>query len=96
MTIGAHRLSNRAGVTYRQIDYWTRVGLLEPIKPDVGRGRTLLFADDQIPIAQYMGQLTDLGVQPRTARDIAGQLVDQGRAQLGPFAITVPVTTTSA
>lgn len=42
-------LAKMTGATYRQIDYWCRVGLIKPIgKSNPGSGRRRLFDDDTV------------------------------------------------
>lgn len=51
-----------AGITYRQLDYWCRVGLLYPKRPARGSGSRRAFDRRGIQIAWALGQLTTLDV----------------------------------
>lgn len=90
-TINGHDLAQRAGVSYRRIDYWTRVGYLTPVFVEPafrGIGHPRHFDEDQVPLAQLMGQLIDqVGLTPKAAYTTALALIADGRAELGPFTL---------
>lgn len=50
-----------AGVTYRQLDYWVRGGLLLPPVPATGSGSQRLFDTREAQIAWVLGQCSRLG-----------------------------------
>lgn len=41
--ITSREVCERVGVTYRQLDYWCRVGLVAPTQPAHGQGSRRLF-----------------------------------------------------
>ncbi len=62
-----------AGITYRQLDYWARTGLVEPtIRPATGSGTQRLYSFRDILILKVIKRLIDAGIslqQIRTAID---------------------------
>jgi hypothetical protein len=83
-------LAQRAGVTYRQVDYWTRLGLLTPEdRPAEGSGHVRTYGADQIVKARIMGALVKLfGMAPRAASEVAEEILAHGSAKVGGFTIT--------
>lgn len=71
-------------VSYRQLDYWTRIRLLRPENPDPGTGRARDWPDAELAVAAMIARLTDAGLElrvaARVAREQAGRL--DGRAVL--------------
>ena len=88
-TIGSHALTVRANITYRQLDHWTRTGLLEPIPrgPFERMGFPREYPTTEVPVAKLIGQLTKAGVLASAAAPLARQLTEQGHADLGPFTL---------
>ena len=64
---------NAAGITYRQLDYWARTGLVEPsIRNAAGSGSQRLYSFRDILILKVIKRLIDAGIslsQIRTAID---------------------------
>jgi hypothetical protein len=88
--IGAHELTIAAGITYRQLDYWTRLGYLTPWNsPTPGSGVPRVYPLDQVDVASTMraviaaGVTTPMSLVHQTAVD----LLAAGEAQLGDFTI---------
>lgn len=98
--IGAHELTIKAGITYRQLDFWTRSGLLQadrPTVPDirqqhgsVGSGYPRTYSTEQARICIAMARLVRAGINPREARPMAEQMLRTGEASIGEFKVTVP------
>lgn len=60
---------NAAGITYRQLDYWTRTGLVEP-SVRAARGSQRLYSELDIVLLRLIKHLLDAGIslqQIRTA-----------------------------
>ena len=61
----------RPGITYRQLDYWARTGLVEPsVRPATGSGTQRLYSFRDILVLKVVKRLLDTGVslqQIRTA-----------------------------
>jgi len=88
-TIGAPELAARAGVTYRQINYWTTEGYLLADADNGGSGNPKAYPPGQIIKARIMGSLVrNFTMSPRAASDIADEIVRTGRANVGPFTVT--------
>ena len=62
---------NAAGITYRQLDYWARTGLVEPtVRGATGSGSQRLYSFRDILILKVIKRLLDAGIslnQIRTA-----------------------------
>jgi DNA-binding transcriptional MerR regulator len=62
------------GLTYRQLDYWTRLGLLYPDNgPTPGSGHSRQWSDTELAVARRIGQYRlqglELAAAARRARD---------------------------
>ena len=54
---------NAAGITYRQLDYWARTGLVVPeIRPATGSGTQRLYSFRDILLLKVIKRLIDAGV----------------------------------
>ena len=64
---------NAAGITYRQLDYWARTGLVVPeVRDAVGSGTSRLYSFRDILMLKVVKRLLDAGIslqQIRTAID---------------------------
>ena len=87
--IGAHALTIRAGISYRQLDWWTKTGLIRATDDRPGSGIPRRYSEPQARLAVTMAALVREGVDPRAARRLAGKLARRGVAELGPFVISV-------
>ena len=56
-----------AGLTYRQVDHWTRLGYLRPPEPTPGSGAQRMFSPHEARVAYVMGALVRGGVEPGAA-----------------------------
>lgn len=63
-----------AGITYRQLDYWARTGLVEP---SVRRGETRRYSLQDIVLLRLVKQLLDTGVSLQQIRTAVSHLRDQ-------------------
>lgn len=79
-TLGADTVTHQAfvdaGLSYRQLDHWTRVGYLRPSHPGRGSGSVRAFPRSELAVARVMLRLTAAGVTPDAAHRVArgGQL----------------------
>lgn len=79
-----------AGVTYRQLDYWTRRGYLAARpRRGIGSGYNREYLPSEIRIAAWMGMLTASGMVPSGAAEVARDLESTGRASLGALTLHV-------
>ena len=76
-----------AGITYRQLDYWARTGLLQPsIRAARGSGSQRLYSFRDILVLKVVKKLLDAGVSLQAqGGEVAPQLLFPGRVgdQLG-------------
>ncbi|MCQ4046301.1 MerR family transcriptional regulator [Streptantibioticus rubrisoli] len=58
-----------AGITYRQLDYWARTGLVEPsIRPAYGSGTQRLYSFRDVVVLKIVKRLLDTGVALQNIR----------------------------
>ena len=68
-----------AGITYRQLDYWARTGLVEPsIRPATGSGTQRLYSFRDILVLKVVKRLLDTGVSLQQIRTAVTQLREAG------------------
>jgi DNA-binding transcriptional MerR regulator len=68
-----------AGITYRQLDYWARTGLVEPgIRPAAGSGTQRLYSFRDILVLKIVKRLLDTGVSLQQIRTAVGHLRERG------------------
>ena len=68
-----------AGITYRQLDYWARTGLVEPtIRPATGSGTQRLYSFRDILVLKVVKRLLDTGVSLQQIRTAVSHLRERG------------------
>ncbi len=68
-----------AGITYRQLDYWARTGLVEPgIRPASGSGTQRLYGFRDVLVLKIVKRLLDTGVSLQQIRTAVQHLRDRG------------------
>jgi DNA-binding transcriptional MerR regulator len=68
-----------AGITYRQLDYWARTGLVEPsIRPASGSGTQRLYSFRDILVLRIVKRLIDTGVSLANIRTAVEHLEHRG------------------
>ncbi|NYJ74589.1 DNA-binding transcriptional MerR regulator [Allobranchiibius huperziae] len=74
---------NAAGVTYRQLDYWARTGLLEPsVRNPSGSGHQRLYSFRDILVLKVVKRLLDTGVSLQQIRIAVSTLRARGVSDL--------------
>ncbi len=64
-----------AGITYRQLDYWARTGLVEPsVRPAYGSGTQRLYGFRDVVVLKIVKRLLDTGVSLQNIRTAVGHL----------------------
>lgn len=58
-TVSAKHAAARAGITYRQLDYWCRTRLITPFVEASGQGSRRLFTERQVLTLTALGALAD-------------------------------------
>jgi DNA-binding transcriptional MerR regulator len=72
-----------AGITYRQLDYWARTGLVEPsIRPAHGSGTQRLYSFRDVVVLKIVKRLLDTGVSLQNIRAAVQHLRAHGRTDL--------------
>jgi len=72
-----------AGVTYRQLDYWARTGLLEPsVRNPSGSGHQRLYSFRDILVIKVIKRLLDTGVSLQQIRVAVTVLREHGVEEL--------------
>lgn len=68
-----------AGITYRQLDYWARTGLVEPsVKAATGSGTQRLYGFHDILVLRVVKRLLDSGVSLQQIRIAVASLRERG------------------
>ena len=68
-----------AGISYRQLDYWARTGLVEPtIRPATGSGTQRLYSFQDVLVLKVVKRLLDTGVSLQNIRTAIEHLRVQG------------------
>jgi DNA-binding transcriptional MerR regulator len=68
-----------AGITYRQLDYWARTGLVEPsIRGAAGSGSQRLYSFRDILVLKVVKRLLDTGVSLQNIRTAVSHLRERG------------------
>nr|WP_187361123.1 MerR family transcriptional regulator [Phytoactinopolyspora mesophila] len=70
---------NAAGITYRQLDYWARTGLVEPtVRSATGSGSQRLYSFRDILVLKIVKRLLDTGVSLQQIRQAVTHLRERG------------------
>lgn len=77
-----------AGITYRQLDYWARTGLVEPsIRPATGSGTQRLYGFRDILVLKIVKRLLDAGVSLQQIRQAVTHLANRGISDLATLTL---------
>jgi DNA-binding transcriptional MerR regulator len=72
-----------AGITYRQLDYWARTGLVEPsVRQATGSGSQRLYGFRDILVLRVVKRLLDTGISLQQIRKAVDFLRENGGADL--------------
>ncbi len=72
-----------AGITYRQLDYWARTGLVEPsVRSASGSGSQRLYGFRDILVLKVVKRLLDTGISLQQIRAAVTHLRQRGSADL--------------
>lgn len=79
---------NAAGISYRQLDYWARTGLVVPtIRPAAGSGSQRLYSFRDIITLKVVKRLLDTGVSLHNIRVAVNHLRERGDADLATITL---------
>jgi DNA-binding transcriptional MerR regulator len=85
---------NVAGISYRQLDYWARTGLVEPtVREASGSGTQRLYSFRDILVLKLVKKLLDVGISLHNIRAAIGTLRDRGVADLAEITLMSDGTT---
>ena len=74
---------NAAGITYRQLDYWARTGLVEPtVRGATGSGTQRLYSFRDILLLKVIKRLLDAGISLQQIRTAVQHLTERGTDDL--------------
>jgi DNA-binding transcriptional MerR regulator len=74
---------NAAGITYRQLDYWARTGLVEPsVRGATGSGTQRLYSFRDILLLKVIKRLLDAGISLQQIRTAVQHLHKRGTDDL--------------
>jgi DNA-binding transcriptional MerR regulator len=72
-----------AGISYRQLDYWARTGLVEPsVRSAAGSGSQRLYGFRDILVLKVVKRLLDTGISLQQIRTAVAYLGERGSADL--------------
>jgi hypothetical protein len=87
--LGSNDVVQRAGITYRQLHYWTTHGYISTTRDSQGSGTPLLYPMGSVIKARVMGSLVNsLHMTPEAASDVADTILRDGSADVAGFRIT--------
>jgi DNA-binding transcriptional MerR regulator len=77
-----------AGITYRQLDYWARTGLVEPsVRPAYGSGGQRLYSFRDVVTLKIVKRFLDTGVSLQNIRTAVRHLCTRERADLAQMTL---------
>ncbi|CAM3959189.1 MerR family transcriptional regulator [Helcobacillus massiliensis] len=77
-----------AGITYRQLDYWARTGLVEPsVRSATGSGSQRLYGFRDILVLKVVKRLLDTGVSLQQIRVAINALRERGADDLAQITL---------
>lgn len=77
-----------AGISYRQLDYWARTGLVSPtIRPATGSGTHRLYGFRDILVLKVVKRLLDTGVSLQQIRTAVEALRERGISDLAQITL---------
>jgi DNA-binding transcriptional MerR regulator len=77
-----------AGISYRQLDYWARTGLVEPsVRPARGSGSQRLYGFRDILVLRVVKRLLDTGISLQQIRAAVAYLREHGAADVAQITL---------
>lgn len=77
-----------AGISYRQLDYWARTGLVEPsIRTASGSGTSRLYSFRDILVLKIVKRLLDTGISLQNVRSAVDHLRARGTQDLATLTL---------
>jgi predicted RNase H-like HicB family nuclease len=86
---GARAVLDLTGISYRQLDYWARTGLVgSSIRQAAGRGSRRIYSFKDLVALRVVGQLRDAGVSIQTIRRAVAYLKRHAAQPLTTLSLT--------
>ena len=80
--------ASAAGITYRQLDYWARTGLVEPsVRPAQGSGSQRLYGFRDILVLKVVKRLLETGISLQQIRAAVLHLRERGTGDLAQITL---------
>jgi DNA-binding transcriptional MerR regulator len=76
-----------AGISYRQLDYWHRAGLITDVTNRHGSGRLLVWAETEVARMVTIRELLDAGFTLQAIRQYLDELIATGVIRVGNIII---------
>lgn len=93
--LSAREVARLAGVSYRQLDYWIRVGLVVPEREAAGSGSQRSFTAGHVPAVRACATLVQIGVDHEVIRQTVERIEREGpegeldEADIGLVGVTI-------
>lgn len=84
MGMSATMCAKRAGITYRQLDFWTRSGYITMTRSAAGSGSQRVFSESEVAVVKRLAMLVRAGVSPLAASQAIANNPGQFVFQLTP------------
>ena len=82
-----------AGITYRQLDYWARTGLVAPsVRTATGSGTQRLYSFRDILVLKVVKRLLDTGVSLQQIRVAVSHLRERGVEDLAQITLRIKMS----
>lgn len=81
-------LVDESGISWRQLDYWSRTGLLQPIHATPGSGHLRRFEKHQLLRARLLVELLAAGISLHTCRQVIDEFAAAGQVTVGSITLT--------
>ena len=87
--VTSSELMDAVGISHRQVDYWTRTGLLIPLEAaSPGSGYLRRYDEHQVARAVVIHDLLLAGIALVIIREVVDQVLTDGYADIGACTIT--------
>ena len=63
IALTADQVCEQTGVSYRQLDWWIRTGLVSPLNDGLGTGSVRAFTEDDVRQVRTIAHLRELGFE---------------------------------
>ncbi len=81
----------QAGISYRQLDYWCRLGIIEPVgAASPGSGSQRRFTAREIRVVAFVARLYELGARAAVVKHVAPLVRAMGHDEWTGYLIVSP------